>query len=104
MFAESSGERIGLAEERQGAVDSGVGTGKGQTEKMPKTTRTPKLNQKSKLALLLTYWAMVLQSLQKHVTLLPWLSAVLRFGKSQLSRNVYAKYRDEYFRKISSCS
>ena len=36
MFVESSSERIGLAEERQGAVDGGVSTGKGQTKKILK--------------------------------------------------------------------
>ena len=43
VFVESSGERIGLAEERQGAVDGGGGTRQGQTEKVPKTPRTPKV-------------------------------------------------------------
>ena len=36
VFAESSGERIGFVEKRQGTVDGGVGTGKGQTKKIPK--------------------------------------------------------------------
>ena len=52
VFVESGGECIGIVEERQGAVN---GMGKGQTEKVPKTPRTPKVNQKTKLALLLAY-------------------------------------------------
>ena len=47
VFVGSSGECLGLAEERQGAVD---GIGKGQAKKIPKTPRTPKVNQKMKLA------------------------------------------------------
>ena len=50
MFVESGGQCLGLVEEGQGAVDGGVGTGKGQTKKIPKTPRTPKLKQKTNLA------------------------------------------------------
>ena len=41
---------IGIVEERQGAVNGGIGIGQGQTEKIPKMLRTPKVKGKYELA------------------------------------------------------
>ena len=49
VFVESCGERSGIVEERERAANGGICNGKGQTKKIPKTPRTPKVKQKRNL-------------------------------------------------------